>query len=68
MSAHGLASRLASVPPAVFEGRAASQRERFAQERQLQMQRFDLDQQQLLQSTQLQRLQPTPAGGQLSFP
>jgi hypothetical protein len=47
---------------------AAAQREIFAQERQLQLQRFELEQRQLLDSAPRQPLQPASPSGQLNLP
>jgi hypothetical protein len=57
------------APPLAAEhSRDALQSERFAQERQLQIQRFDMEQQQLLNSSRASQLQPPPPGGRLNLP
>jgi hypothetical protein len=64
-----LLSRNAASPSSgALDGEAAAQRQIFAQERQFQNQRFDMEQQQLLQSAPRQPLQPTPLPGQLNLP
>ena len=56
--------------PATAEGERQldSQRQRFAQERQLELQRFELDRQRLLQSLPRQPLQPPAQPGRLNLP
>jgi hypothetical protein len=56
-----------SLPPGVSDAHLRAQREAFAQERQLQLQQFELDRQRLLQSAPREPLQ-TPSGGQLRLP
>ena len=58
----------ASHSSGALDGNVAAQREIFAQERQLQNQRFEMEQQRLLQSAPRQPLQPTPLPGQLNLP
>ena len=48
--------------------RIAAQASQFALERQLLMQRFEIEQQQLLNTAQRRPLQPPPAGGRLDQP
>ena len=55
-------------PPGAADAHLAAQREVFMQERQLQLQRFDLEQRQLLNSAPRQPLQPGFAPGQLNLP
>ena len=58
-----------SLPATIEAGRQLdSQRQRFAQERQLELQRFELDRQRLLQSLPRQPLQPPVQPGQLNPP
>ena len=53
--------------PHVADRQAEAQRRLFAQERQLQIQRFELDQQRLLQSAPRQPLQPPVGASQLEL-
>jgi hypothetical protein len=57
-----------SVSPESRDRALDMQRGLFAQERQLQLQRFELDQQRLLQSARPQPLQPPIGAPQLSLP
>jgi hypothetical protein len=58
-----------SVPASVEgERQLDSQRQRFAQERQLELQRFELDRQRLLQSLPRQPLQPPAQPGRINLP
>jgi hypothetical protein len=57
----------ASLPPGSSDAHLRAQREAFTQERQLQIQQFELDRQRLLQSAPREPLQ-TPAGSQLRLP
>jgi hypothetical protein len=50
------------------QARIAAQAAQFALERQVLMQRFEIEQQQLLNSAQRGQLQPPPAGGRLDLP
>jgi hypothetical protein len=57
-----------SEPPGAHDAQLAAQREIFMQERQLQLQRFDMEQRQLLNSVPRQPLQPGLQPGQLTLP
>ncbi|MDB5865399.1 MAG: hypothetical protein JWO70_3205 [Betaproteobacteria bacterium] len=57
----------ASLPPGAGDAHLRAQRDAYTQERQLQLQQFELDRQRLLQSAPRDPLQ-TPAGGQLRLP
>jgi hypothetical protein len=57
-----------TVPPDVLDRRLDTQREVFAQERALQLQRFELDRQRLLQSMPREPLQPPLGSPQLHLP
>ncbi|HET7160847.1 MAG TPA: hypothetical protein VFI62_17750 [Burkholderiales bacterium] len=50
------------------QARIAARAAQFALERQVLMQRFEIEQQQLLNSAQRRQLQPPPAGGRLDLP
>jgi hypothetical protein len=50
------------------QARGAAQAAQFALERQMQLQRFELEQQQLLNSAQRRPLQPPPPDGRLELP
>jgi hypothetical protein len=65
---HLLRNGRATLPPGVQDGRLATEREIFAQERQLQLQRFEQEQQRLLGPARPQPLQPTPQPGRLNLP
>jgi hypothetical protein len=54
--------------PGAHEAHLAAQRDIFTQERQLQLQRFDMEQRQLLNSAPRQPLQPALPPGQLNLP
>ena len=56
------------LPPAELNRRLALQRELFSNERQLQIQRFDLDNRALTQSMKQRPLQPPIGAGQLELP
>jgi hypothetical protein len=56
-----------SLPPGASDAQLRAQRDAFTQERQLQIQQFELDRQRLLQSAPREPLQ-TPAGSQLRLP
>lgn len=58
----------AALPPPAIDTRIAAQDRQFALERQLQMQQFDLEQQQLLNAAPRRSLQSPPASGQLDLP
>lgn len=64
LSRHALPSDI----PGASEAHLAAQREIFMQERQLQLQRFDLEQRQLLNGPPRQPLQPGFTPGQLNLP
>jgi hypothetical protein len=63
-----LLRRSGALPDATLASRLDAQREAFAAERQLQLQRFDLEQQRLLQSAPRQPLQPPVGSPQLNLP
>ena len=64
-----LLTRDGRTPPSVLlDARTLAQREQFSQERQSQLQRFEVDQQRLLNSARALPLQPPLSDGTLSFP
>jgi hypothetical protein len=63
-----LARSPSAVPPDILDRRLDMQREIFAQERALQLQRFELERQRLLQSMPREPLQPPLGSPHLSLP